>query len=261
MASRPVFLPELGQFFQQLREQKGWKQAYAGSLAERRGLSGLSRQVLLRLEAGRTKNPEPNVLRSIATLYQVPYEELLARFWQARYGVSPEHVTAARARLEPTPATVEGEGPSFTRVPLMADPIAAGQPLRIDDGDIASYLAFEESIVRRWHSPVCVRIGPREESMLPLLQPGQIVVLDRGDAKRLAPKPTRVYAVRVDEGATLKRLEIVEHREGRVLALISENPDKAKYPTRLMSIVEAVLTEIVIGEVVWHGGSYGGRGR
>jgi transcriptional regulator with XRE-family HTH domain len=88
VASRPVFHKELGEFFESLREAHGWTQRQAGDIAARRKLNGLSRQVLLRLENGRTKNPEPNVLRALADLYEMSYEEIAARFIAVRFGLS-----------------------------------------------------------------------------------------------------------------------------------------------------------------------------
>jgi transcriptional regulator with XRE-family HTH domain len=88
MPKRPVFHPQIGKFFAELRERKGFTQRQAGALAERRKLPGLTRQVLWRLEAGRTKNPEPEVFRAIAELYEESYEEVIAKWVVYRYGVS-----------------------------------------------------------------------------------------------------------------------------------------------------------------------------
>ncbi len=79
MAKRPVFWPELAKFFQELREAKGWGQRQAADIAQRQGLRVLTRQVLLRLETGQTKNPKPEVLRAVAMLYDVPYEAITTR--------------------------------------------------------------------------------------------------------------------------------------------------------------------------------------
>lgn len=88
MADRPVFHPELGTFFRRLREAKGWNQSQAASQARRWKLNALTRQVLIRLETGKTKNPEPDVLLALARLYEWPPRELFARFLEARYGIT-----------------------------------------------------------------------------------------------------------------------------------------------------------------------------
>src|SRR6185503_14598728 len=48
----------------------------------------LTRQVLLRLETGQTKNPEPQVLKAIAALYDLDYSDVVQRFVSARYGAA-----------------------------------------------------------------------------------------------------------------------------------------------------------------------------
>jgi transcriptional regulator with XRE-family HTH domain len=88
VADRPVFHKELGQFFESLREAQGWNQRQAADIAKRRRIKSLSRQVLLRLEDGKTKNPEPEVLRALAELYERPYEEIAARFIAVRFGLA-----------------------------------------------------------------------------------------------------------------------------------------------------------------------------
>jgi len=88
MARRPVFHPELGAFFEELREKRGWTQSQAADLAQRRDLHVLTRQVLLRLEDGKTKNPEPEVLRAVAVLYEVPYDDLVAKWVATRFGTA-----------------------------------------------------------------------------------------------------------------------------------------------------------------------------
>jgi transcriptional regulator with XRE-family HTH domain len=84
---RPVFYEDLGRFFADLRVVKGWTQRQAVDMAQRRGLVDLTRQTLFRLERGQTKNPDPAVLHALAELYDLPYEQLVARFVERRYGV------------------------------------------------------------------------------------------------------------------------------------------------------------------------------
>jgi len=85
---RPVFHPELGKFFVELRKAKGWTQNQAEDIAARKRLSALTHQVLWRLEQGKIKNIDPAILRAVATLYQVSYDDLVAQWTRHRYGVS-----------------------------------------------------------------------------------------------------------------------------------------------------------------------------
>ena len=56
-------------------------------IAKKRGLDGITQQVLLRLEHGKTKNPEPEILRGVSHLYGVAYEDLVVRCVEAQFGV------------------------------------------------------------------------------------------------------------------------------------------------------------------------------
>lgn len=85
--SRPVFHPGLGKFFSDLRERRGWSLRGAASIAERRKL-GLTYQLMFRLEQGQTKNPDPDVLRDLAQLYTLNYDDLVDQVVTLRYGVS-----------------------------------------------------------------------------------------------------------------------------------------------------------------------------
>lgn len=87
VAKRPVFLPEFGKFLVGLRELRRWKQSHAAHVAQQRGLTALTRQVLLRLEGGMTKHPEPEVLDALSGLYDVPVEELTARYLKESLGL------------------------------------------------------------------------------------------------------------------------------------------------------------------------------
>ena len=85
---RPAFHPELGLFFRKLRTDRGWTMRQAATIAAKRPEQRpLTRQVLLRIEGGQIKNPEPDVLRALAGLYKVDYEALVGMFFAQRYGI------------------------------------------------------------------------------------------------------------------------------------------------------------------------------
>lgn len=88
MVPRPVFHPGLGEYFVALRSKHGWTQRQATAIAHRRGLQGIAKQTLWRLESGKVKNPEAEVLRAVAELYDVTYEDLVVRCVEAQYGVA-----------------------------------------------------------------------------------------------------------------------------------------------------------------------------
>ncbi len=123
------------------------------------------------------------------------------------------------------------------------------------DTERDSTLAFRDKTVRKFTDPVCLRVGHREESMLPLIHPRDIVVIDRNPKRRLPPVNGHVYAVNFgpltgEEGGALKRLELAGH----TLIVSSDNTDKARYPTQAFILGrEHNLLDILVGVVVWLG--------
>lgn len=119
MTSRPVFHAQTGALLERLREERGWTQSEAASLAERRGLKGLSRQILLKLEKGLIKTPDPETLRAVAALYGVDYMELFTRFIGKRYGIGsdlPRHSELEESASHHTGGQNADETLSPTRV-------------------------------------------------------------------------------------------------------------------------------------------------
>lgn len=100
MTDRPVFHPELGAYFARLREEKGWSQRRAGEVAHRRRLAAVNYQAIQRLEAGKTRDLGPDLLRALAALYDVTYESLVRRWAQVRYGVDVEAEAPVPANAE-----------------------------------------------------------------------------------------------------------------------------------------------------------------
>jgi hypothetical protein len=73
--------------------------------------------VLLHLEAGKTKDPDPAVLKAVALLYEVPYEHLVEKFVSYRYGVSVSNETVQNSTPVADSALPVPEG---THDPLVA---------------------------------------------------------------------------------------------------------------------------------------------
>ncbi len=253
MRERRIFHPEIGRLFERLRSDRGWRQAQAADIARRRGLTLITRQVILRLEKGQTKSIDPDVLRQIASLYGTPYRQVLASWVEHRYGVQP----SALARDE-TPTAIEG----FVALPLLADPIAAGQPIAIaPNPDRDRTLSFRETVVRKFTRPICLRIGPREESMLPTLEPGDVLVIDQNPDRRRSPQAGHIYAVNFDpltgdDGGAVKRIDL----SGSTLVVTSDNMNKRSYPPQVFNVTDVDLLDALVGEVVWTG-RYLGSGK
>ena len=62
----------------------------------------------------------------------------------------------------------------------------------------------------------------------------------------------RIYAVNVGNGSTLKRVLQI----GRTIALVADNTDKRRYPSREINLDEVEPEYFkIIGEVIWWGGT------
>lgn len=84
---RPVFNEQLGQYFRDLRTVRGLGLRQAANVAHRRKLSLLTLNTLGTLERGETKNPDPDLLKEVSTLYDLEYEAVVAAVVQHRYGI------------------------------------------------------------------------------------------------------------------------------------------------------------------------------
>jgi transcriptional regulator with XRE-family HTH domain len=85
---RPVFHKEIGQFFKDLREARGWTLRQAADIAHRNKKAPvLTRQVMFRMERGQVKVPEAAVLKGFSALYGVTYETLAGLFVSKLFGL------------------------------------------------------------------------------------------------------------------------------------------------------------------------------
>lgn len=140
----------------------------------------------------------------------------------------------AEAGVEPQ----DLETANYLSVPLLADPIAAGEPM-INLDEIAEWAWIHISQIGKRKNLVAIRIAGN--SMHPLILDGAIVAIDRDDHK-----PPGLFAVRCpDEGVTVKHVKVLDH----ALLLVPENRD---FEERLITLAKGEsLHDVIIGRAVW----------
>jgi transcriptional regulator with XRE-family HTH domain len=138
--------------------------------------------------------------------------------------------------------------PRFREVRILKGHIAAGQPFPLEVIWSGSRV-FTTEFLNRYHDPILVKVGKSETSMLPTIQPNDLLLLDQSPERRRHPKMTRIYAVSLEEGGTVKRCEVV----GRELVVMPENMQQRGFSPRTIPLADQDLLEIIRGEVVWIG--------
>jgi hypothetical protein len=175
---RPVFSKELAHFFVSLRDDKGWGQRQAADFARRRAENGerelkpLTRQVMLKLEAGKTKNVEPAILRAVAALYGKTYEEIVTAYIARRFDLPwqtpaldlapSSYVPRQRSDIDQPsakgePANEPPERTSYRRPqPTVIDPVFLEAVTRLQElaraaDDVAARILGEQTASPRRH--------------------------------------------------------------------------------------------------------------
>lgn len=216
------------------RLRKGWNR---NQLAE---ASSLSWANIDRYEEG-ANEPSASRLLQIAEALDVSVDWLLGRQGaEANPTAGPIDIQLRISSSIQGPGRVETG--DFQAVPLVSGSIAAGSA-RIVEEAIEEYALIHVSQVTGRGDLVAIRVN-REvgRSMLPLIQPGAVVVVDRQD-KEITP--SGIYAVRDDsDGCTLKRLQWTPPR----LWLIPENRDEKVV---FLDLDGESVEDRIVGRVVW----------
>ncbi len=151
------------EYFRELRQDRGWSLNRAVLIAGQRSLP-VSRGSLRWLEGGLTKRPEPGLLRALSVLYDEPYRNIVQQVAKHVYNIKPEELFDEGAPA----ASIEG----FVTVPVLGEPIAAGQPLQIaSDPSRDTSLAFRRDFVKHFTRPVGLRVGRKVAAMKPTIEP------------------------------------------------------------------------------------------
>ncbi|MBI3128150.1 MAG: helix-turn-helix domain-containing protein [Candidatus Tectomicrobia bacterium] len=232
--AKPSDLKEVGKRIAQARKKRGLN---PNQLARKADISWAN---LIRYEEGKNEPGAGKLLR-IADALGVTVDWLLGRDGAAEQEEARPLDVAVRVA-----DGVQGPGRlrdvDFRAVPLVSGSIAAGKS-RIVEEAIEEYALIHVSQLGRRGDVVAVRVS-REmgRSMLPLIQPGAVVAIDRRD-KVITPEG--IYAVRDEAGGcTLKRLQWTPPR----LWLIPENRDE---PVSHLDLPDEDPGARIVGRVVW----------
>ncbi|HZS50830.1 MAG TPA: hypothetical protein VFA54_08225 [Bryobacterales bacterium] len=132
------------------------------------------------------------------------------------------------------------------KIPLCDGELGPRRPVpeRLDD---STFLLFSEAFVSRFVQPVLVRVALDEDAMSPLIEPGDIVLVDRAEWRRRRPVFDSICVVEVDGQGGLCRCRQV----GNSLVLVADNARRApRFPERVSLATRSIL-DVVRGTVVW----------
>jgi len=196
----------------------------------------------LALQAGFSQPHIHNVLKGARQLTSGVADRLMERL-----GLDLESLFET-SELERVLPHREFKDSIFREVPMLKGRIAAGQPFPVD-ARYAGTRAFTAEFLKQFVRPVLVKIGAAEVSMLPTVQPNDLLLIDQNEEKRRHPVFSGIYALNLDEGGTTKHCEVVNGE----LVIVPENMQQRGFSPRTISLEERNILDIVRGVVVWIG--------
>jgi transcriptional regulator with XRE-family HTH domain len=116
-----------------------------------------------------------------------------------------------------------------------------------DRPDASEHLLFPSSFLSRFVAPILLRLAADEDTMSPLILPGDLVLVDRSEADRRRPAFDYIYVVSYKGQGAVCRCQ----RVGSALVLAAESRSRPlRLPCRL-PLETRSAAEIVKGRVVW----------
>lgn len=140
----------------------------------------------------------------------------------------------------------------YLAVPLVEE-VGAGPGL-IPQGELLSWFLVyrHQDAVRYRRDLIAVRIGKRSTSMLPILHPGDVVLVDRQD--RDVTTPGRIMLVMDPDGAgMIKRVAVEEVKSERDWRIVFYSDNVANHPPMVYSLREDFLGDwdrAVVGRAI-----------
>jgi transcriptional regulator with XRE-family HTH domain len=90
VSARPVYHLGIGKELRDVRERKHWSAKQVCQFASSKGFPQVTPQSLRGLETGQTQYPDADVIRGVAAVFDLRYEQLAWRYITANYGLRPE---------------------------------------------------------------------------------------------------------------------------------------------------------------------------
>ena len=112
---------------------------------------------------------------------------------------------------------------------------------------LAGERMFPDSFLARFGNPVLMRLAAEEDGMTPLVEPGDVVLVDRGETARRQPVFEGVYALALSGQGAVCRCQVV----GSALVLVADNGRRAYHLPDHVPLERRDLLEVVRGRVVW----------
>jgi len=104
-------------------------------------------------------------------------------------------------------------------------------------------------LAARYWEPVLVRAAEDADSMVPLILPGDLLLLDRAPEARRRPTLDAIWAVAFQGRGALCRCKIV----GSALVLVADNTRGRDRLPEQLRVTRGEILEVVQGRVVWVG--------
>jgi transcriptional regulator with XRE-family HTH domain len=182
----------------------------AGSVQKLAEITGIPRSTIRRWHTGES---DPSLSKFGAVMSYI--------------GVLPQRVGQAKA--EPISfAKVEFDGqkvPSgdYLRIPIIKDPsLLNGPDLFVPATNITGFALPSAEAKDVSDRPHTVAVVVEDKDMTPLLDPGDLVYIDRADTKAVAGN---IYLVRTKEGRVcLRRVHAKQEEDDTLLYLVADNP-------------------------------------
>jgi hypothetical protein len=151
-----------------------------------------------------------------------------------------------------TQEELSGLGPpavvDFLPAPVLDGRLGAGNAFPKMSGETSRYF-LPSRVLSAAVSPVVARLDAHEDSMSPLLEPGDWVLLDRSPTLRRRPQFGSAYALSWKEVGFVARCRVV----GDALVLVADNARQSVDVPNPIPLAGRNILDVVKGKIVWVG--------